>query len=689
MRFAVDTGGTFTDLVIEGNDRLRIFKAPTTPGNPVEGVLDALQTAADAMGCSRRELLGCGELFVHGTTTATNAVITGRTARTALLTTAGHPDILVLREGGRIGLPLFDYSIPYPKPYVPRALTFEISERIGPSGEVIRPLDEAAVGEILERLEQARVDAIAICLLWSIVNPRHELRLEALVRERLPDAFVSLSHQVNPSLREYRRASSTAIDVSLKPVMSSYLGQLEGRLRDEGYVGRLLVVTSQGMTKDAREVAAAPIHAVKSGPAMAPIAGRYYAQRAELGETAIVADTGGTTYDVALVRHGEIPETRETWIGRPYLGHMTGFPSIDIRSVGAGGGSIARVDAGGMLRVGPESVGAVPGPACYARGGGYATVTDAALVLGYVDPENFLGGRMKLDSELARNAIGKEVADPLGIAIEAAAAAIMALATETMAGAIEDITVNQGIDPRDAILIGGGGAAGFNSVAIARRLGCKRVLFPDAGAAISAVGGLLCPLSDDNAEFRLVRSGVFDHTAVNATLERLKMKCLEFAERAGAGENVDVSFSVEARYAQQIWEIKLPLQITKFDGEEDVSVVVDDFHRLHEEIFAFRDADAEIEFLNWRARIACDLRKGPLAQIPVEPTGVAEVRQRSCWFDGAPVEVPVHELSNLPPHTLLLGPSIVETPLTTIAIDPGSRFYRDLKSGLVVETTPA
>ncbi|MEX2297610.1 MAG: hydantoinase/oxoprolinase family protein [Dongiaceae bacterium] len=486
-------------------------------------------------------------------------------------------------------------------------------------------------------------------------------------------------------MREYRRASSTAIDVSLKPIMSRYLEQLEGRLREEGYAGRLLVVTSQGMTKDAREVASAPIHAVKSGPAMAPVAGRHYAQLAGLGDTAIIADTGGTTYDVALVRHGAIPETRETWIGRPYIGHMTGFPSIDIRSVGAGGGSIARVDEGGLLRVGPESMGASPGPACYGAGGDRATVTDAALALGYIDPDNFLGGRMRLDPSLSRNAIARDVAQPLGIETESAALAILALATETMAGAIEDITVNQGIDPREATLIGGGGAAGLNSVAIARRLGCRHVLFPDAGAAISAVGGLLSPLSDDNAEFHIGSSRSFDRNAVNDVLERLERACLSFVQQVDGDTTSEIAYSVEARYAQQIWEIKLPLRVGRFRSDCDVDDVVADFHRLHEDVFAFQDSGAEVEFVNWRARVSCDLRRGPLGHIVSTARDASLAGSRMVWFDDAWRDVSVHDFAALPFGKTVEGPAIIETPLTTIVIDPDSSFRRDERSGLVVE----
>ncbi|MCZ6844732.1 MAG: hydantoinase/oxoprolinase family protein, partial [Alphaproteobacteria bacterium] len=471
MRFACDTGGTFTDLIVE-DDRggLHMYKASTTPTDPVKGVLDALALAAVDMDLSLADLLAQGDMLIHGTTHAINAIITGNTAKTAFLTTAGHPDILVLREGGRIEP--FNFVAPYPEPYIPRALTFEVPERIDSAGGVHTPLDEGAVVAIAEELKARVVEAVAVCLLWSIYNPAHELRVGELLEEHLPGVPYSLSHQLNPALREYRRASSTAIDASLKPLMGRYLGGLTERLTEAGFSGRTLVLTSQGGMLDASDLAQKPIHAINSGPSMAPIAGRNYARLDSKAPNVIIADTGGTTYDVSLVRQGRIPLTKETWIGQPFRGHMTGFPSIDIKSVGAGGGSIAWVDAGGLLHVGPQSAGAVPGPVCYGAGGAEPTLTDACLTLGYVDPDYFLGGTMQLDAGAAAKAVEDKVANPLDVSVMEAAAAIVSVATENMVQAITDITVNQGIDPADSVLIGGGGAAGLNSVFIARRLGC-------------------------------------------------------------------------------------------------------------------------------------------------------------------------------------------------------------------------
>ena len=457
--------------------------------------MNALGLAADDRGMNLSALMAKGDMLIHGTTYAINAIITGNTAKTAFLTTAGHPDILVLREGGRIEP--FNFLVPYPRPYVPRALTFEVPERVDSLGQVVMPLDEDAVLGIIGELKVCEIEAVAVCLLWSIANPVHEDRVGELLADHLPGIPYSLSHILNPALREYRRASAAAIDASLKPLMTKYLGSLAERLTDVGFTGRTLVLTSQGGMIDAEELANEPIHAINSGPSMAPIAGRYYADLECDEPNAIIADTGGTTYDVSLVRRGRIPKTRETWIGQPFRGHMTGFPSIDIKSVGAGGGSIAGVDDGGILHVGPQSAGAVPGPVCYGAGGTEPTLTDACLVLGYLDPKFFLGGSMQLDASSAETAISETIAGPLSLDLKVAAAAIVGVATENMVQAISEITVNQGIDPSDSVLIGGGGAAGLNSTLIARRLGCPKLLIPETGAALSAYGAVMSDLTTE------------------------------------------------------------------------------------------------------------------------------------------------------------------------------------------------
>lgn len=687
MRLGCDTGGTFTDLVVEEHDgRLTMYKAPTTPGEPVRGVLAALELAARAREESLASFLGRADMLVHGTTHAINAVVTGNTARTALLTTHGHRDMLVLREGGRAEP--FNHTAGFPEPYVPRSQTFEVSERVGPAGEIIEPLDEASVREVIARLGEARIEAVGVCLLWSVVNPKHELRIGALLEEHLPGVPYTLSHVLSPALREYRRASATCIDASLKPLMTRYLAGLEGELRAAGFAGRLLVLTSQGGMMDGAELACAPIHSINSGPSAAPVAGDYFARIEGAACDVIVADTGGTTYDVGLVRDGRIPWTRETWIGAPYRGHMTGFPSVDVRSVGAGGGSIAWVDDGRVLHVGPQSAGAVPGPVSYDRGGLRPTLTDACLVLGYLDPEYFLGGSMRLEREPAVTAIERQIARPLGLSLDEAAAAIVELATENMVQAIAEITINQGIDPARAVLIGGGGAAGLNCIAVARRLGCRNVLIPELGAALSAAGSLITDLVDEYRTILFTTSESFDRDGVNCVLAVLRERCEAFLWRTGTVERESrIEFAVEARYPGQVWELEIPLTTGHFGPEAELADLRARFHAEHRAVFAIEDPDSSIEFVSWTARVRCPLRDADLGRVqPERQCGLGAVQRAVYFRDHGRVQTHVYRLEELEGKAPLWGPAIVESPFTTIVVDPGATFRRAASGSLLIST---
>ena len=368
-------------------------------------------------------------------------------------------------------------------------------------------LDEQHARETLRRVAERRVEAIAVCLLWSPANPAHEAALGRLIEAELPGVPYTLSSRLNPIIREYRRASSAAIDASLKPLMQRHLRDMEEDLRRAGFAGQLLVATSFGGVMHAGDVVQRPIFLVKSGPAMAPVAGRTYGE-AEVGpRDLIVCDAGGTSFDVSLVHDRTITFTRETWLGSIFTGHITGMASVDVRSIGAGGGSIAWIDPGGLLRVGPQSARAEPGPACYGTGGVEPTVTDAALVLGYLDPDYFLGGRMRLDSERGRRRGRRKSPRALAWTSKDAARAIMEVAGDHMVGAIKDITINQGIDPRESLLVAGGGAAGLNIVPIARELGCRQVLVPRTAGALSACGGQYSDIVSEFTQSRFAYTG--------------------------------------------------------------------------------------------------------------------------------------------------------------------------------------
>ncbi len=683
LSFACDTGGTFTDLIVEESDgRLSMFKASTTPVDPVTGVLDALSLAAASFGETREAMLARGDTFVHGTTHAINAIVTGRVARTAFLTTLGHPDVLVLRMGGRMSP--FDFRTPFPEPYIPKSLTFEVTERIRADGSVMTTLDRQALAATIRRLRELKVEAVAVCLLWSVINPAHEIAVGEMLADALPDVPVTLSHLLNPAMNEFRRASSAAVDASLKPLMGGYLKSLSGRLQSAGFDGRVLMVTSQAGVVDAAEAAERPIDVVNSGPALAPVAGGYFAGMDTAHQDVIVADTGGTTYDVSLVRRGRIPTTRDTWIGAPFSGIAIGFPWVDVKSVGAGGGSIAWVDAGGLLRVGPQSAGASPGPAAYGKGGVLPTVTDASIVLGHVDPSRFLGGAMQLDHSAACRAVQVHVADPLGLGLEQAADAILEVVTANMVQAINDITVAQGIDPRTAVLVGGGGAAGLNSARIARSLGCRSLLVPELGAALSAAGALMSDLKADYRAAFFTTTKAFDKAGANRVLERLLNRCATFAAGPAAGAiAVETTLVASARYATQVWEIEVILPVSCFEDEGDVAAFVSAFHAAHRDLFAIDDPDSPVEIVGLTAQISCRLRKRAIGRLP-SAKGALDPTTRRAWFKQCLfVDAAVHQLDGLPVGADLIGPAIVESAFTTVVIDPGHRARR-LESGTLL-----
>ena len=469
--------------------------------------------------------------------------------------------------------------------------------------------------------------------------------------------------------------------------MGAYMRGLESRLREAGFKGRVLVVTSQGGVMDAAHAAEEPVHLINSGPSMAPVAAKAYAEAGD-AETLIVGDTGGTTFDVSLVRRGRIPRSRETWLGQPFRSHMTGMPSVDVKSIGAGGGSIAWVDAGGLLHVGPISAGAVPGPVCYRRGGTRPTVTDAAVALGFIDAEFFLGGKMSLDKQGAIDAIKRDVADPLKCDIETAAEAIMSLATEHMVQAIMDITVNQGIDPSEAMFVAGGGAAGLNCVAIARRLGCRRVLVTEAGAALSASGALISDLSAHYQAMFHTLSESFDQAGVNRVLTKLSEECSAFVKHAGAGSlSTSVDWSCEARYIEQAWEIEVPLRKGCFESAGDITSLVSDFHQMHQDKFAVSDPNAAIETVTWNAEVRCRIGSAEPGRLAPDHRAV-ELPSREVRYAGAGwVNSKVYRFEAITEGSAIKGPAIIESDFTSIVIEPGSKAMRDGLGNLVIDVT--
>jgi len=674
FRISVDTGGTFTDIVVmDATGRQTVGKALTTRDRIFRGMREAIEVAARELGITMPDLLARTEVVIYGTTHATNAIVTRSAARTAFLTTAGFPDTLVLKEGGKTNP--HDFSTDYPEPYIPRRWTYEIEERISSEGTVSVPFNEAQARGVLRAMQGRGFEAVAVCFLWSIANPAHELAVGALLDEMLPGIPYTLSHQLVPIVREYRRASATAIDASLKPLMQAHLRGLEADLRAAGYQNDLLVSTSVGGVMHVRELIEAPIHTAKSGPAMAPVAALTYSAMEGLGNDVIVCDTGGTTFDVGLARDGRLTYSRDTWLGGRWTGHLLGISSVDVRSIGAGGGSIAWIDEGGLMRVGPQSAGAEPGPACYGRGGTQPTVSDAACVLGYFDPDFFLGGRMTLDTAAARRAI-ETVARQIGSGVEQTAWHIMNLASELMIKAIQEVTIAEGFNPRESTLVAGGGAAGINILPIARELGCERLVLPKVAAALSASGMQFADIVKEETGSLVTTTSRFNIDGVNRLLARLEDKLRAFMRTLGARAEAahSIEFLAEARYLAQVWELDTPLPCARFESEADVAALIDAFHHVHERVFAVRDEGSPVECVNWKARLVVKLAPEVAAATPVDVVAAPPASvTRLCYFgESTPTATPIYRAAELAPGWHVAGPAIIEEPTTTLVVYPGT-----------------
>ncbi len=674
-RISIDTGGTFTDAVIYNKRKtLTVGKSLTTPKRAFEGVKGAIENAVSQLGISLQELLSNTEIFIYGTTRATNAIVTGTGAKTAFLTTRGFAHTLILKEGGK-SKP-HDFSKNFPKPYIPKDRTFEITERISSEGQISIPLDETEAKKTILQLGKFGFEAIAVSFLWSIANPSHEIKIGKMIGKLLPKTPYSLGHKLTPILREYRRASSVAIDASLKPLMQDHLLNLEKDLRKAGYKGEFLISTSAGGCAQVRDIVERPIHAAKSGPAQAPVAARMFGSLEKAGSNYIVCDSGGTTFDVGLITNNELRYSRDTWLGGDWIGHILSISSVDISSVGAGGGSIAWFDDGGLLRVGPQSAGASPGPACYGKGGKLPTVSDAACVLGYFDPNFFLGGKMSLNINAARQAI-KPIANILKKSIEEAAYGILHLASEVMINAVRDITITKGIDPKESVIVAGGGAAGINIMLIAKELGINKIILPKQASALSACGMQFADLISEESESFFTHSKDFKGKEVNSVIDRIKKRVEKFRlslPLEHRKKNYKIELSVEARYASQIWEIDVPVPIGDFTSSKIFNKLIEGFHKMHERLFALRDEGSTIEFIVWKSRLLVksgikltNSRKQIKNKI-VE----TDIKKRNCYFGDKKSKITkIYKSNNLFVGMKVKGPCIIEEPTTTVVVFPG------------------
>ncbi len=653
MLLGVDVGGTFTDAVLVDGERVHTAKSPTTPADQSEGVAAAIEAVLAAGDAEPGDVTR----FAHGMTVGTNALLERRGARTALVATAGFTDLLEIARQNRPSL--YRLCRDRPPPLSPPDLRVGVRERTGPDG-VVDPLTDREIARVGDEIERLDPEAVAICLLFSFADPGHERRLAAALRERLPDLHVSASAEVLPRFREYERCATTVLDAYLSPLLGGYLRRLAERCREIGVPEPLIMQSSGGVT-DAARAAAGGAWSVLSGPAGGAVGAGLLATASGNGD-ALGLDMGGTSCDVCVVEGGRVgrTETRE-FDGRPIQ-----LPMVDVHTVGAGGGSIAWRDRGGALRVGPRSAGAEPGPACYGRGGAEPTVTDANLLLGYLDPEAGLAGGVTLDREAAEAAVAG-LANELGLGLLETAAGIVAVANGEMVRAMRVITVERGIDPRRFDLLPFGGAGPLHAVAIAAELGIRRVVCPRSGGVLSALG-LVC------AERRRDTTRTVMLTGGGLTTERVAEAVAATLESLDRDEGAEVEAIYELRYRGQSYELPV-------DGplDADPSDLLAAFEAEHERRYGYRGDSAEVELVN--VRLAA---REPLAGfgLPAGPDADPARSRRPATFDGA--ERAIEVIAGESPVGLVAdGPCVFELPETTFLVPDGWRAEVDRFGSIV------
>jgi N-methylhydantoinase A len=572
LRVGIDVGGTFTDLVaVDETGRVTLAKSASTPADPSIGVLDGIGLLAQELGLTTAALLERTEVIVHGTTVATNALLERKGATVGMLTTAGHRDIVEMREGLKDDR--YNLRMPPPVPLVPRARRLDVRERVRFDGKVETPLDRRSAEAAIRALARDGVQSVAVCYLHAYRDGRHERDTRKLIARILPGAYVSLSSEVLPQIKEYERFGTTVVNAYVGPVLAGYLGRLEKRLAEAGYRARVLIMQSHGGVATIADSVRLAAGAVLSGPA-GGIAGSAHCARVLGSGNLITFDMGGTSTDIALLEGGEPQLTGDKAVG----GSKVALPAIDIHTLGAGGGSIARVDAGGILHVGPESAGAVPGPACYGRGGVEATVTDANVVLGLLDPANFLGGRTRLDAAAAEGAVARAVR-ALGMSAVAAAEGICRVVNTNMAEGIRLVSVRRGADSRRFALLAFGGAAGLHITQVARMLEITRVIVPRVASVLSAWGMLATDL-----RYEMVRTHVGEAREIGTLRLRRLFSDMEAEGRKRLGDfggEIAVRRSVDMRYGEQTFEIGVPLDGVSMEATDLMDQVVARFHARH------------------------------------------------------------------------------------------------------------
>lgn len=677
----IDVGGTFTDIVLtDGQGGLFTTKTPSTRDQS-DGVLTGIGKIAVQVGETAPRLLADCGIIVHGTTVATNALLEYRGAKVGLLTTEGFRDELEFRRSYKEST--FNPRLKAPHAICPRRLRRGIPERISKDGTVLTPLDEAAVREAVAFLRDEGVQAIAVCYLFSFIAPDHERRTAEIIREMAPEIYVTLSCDVLPEIREYERVSTTVVNAYVGPLIQSYVSHLEDKLRAQDFAGELFIMQSNGGMLTAEETGKQAVGTLLSGPAGGVTATGWVGEMAGYSDLMIV-DMGGTSYDISVIQNLTPAMTTESWLAR----YRIALPMLDIHTVGAGGGSIAWIDDGGALRVGPESAGSTPGPACYGRGGTRPTTTDVNLILGLLNPDFFLGGEMRLDLAAAREAVRVHVADPLGLSVDDAAQAISEIVNNNMANASHLVTTRRGLDPRDFALVAAGGAGALHAGRQAQLLGMSSVIVPATAPVFCALGDTVAHLKVSDARTFFTPMQGLDLADLNARFDEMEQAARARLAAQNVTRNFELRRSLDLRYEGEVHEVTVPLKTrTRRVTALNIDATLRAFHDQHELLFAHKDPAQPIELLTIRVDVL-GLRTPPAitgAEFGEEDASAAIKATRPITFAEGPHDTTVYDGEKLRAGHFLSGPAAIESWGTTIIVCPGQEALIDAYGNCIIE----
>ena len=685
VRLGIDIGGTFTDFIAVDDDsgQVHTWKTLTTPADPAIAVIEGMAGLLQAHDIDPAEV----DALIHATTLITNSLIERKGARTALVTTAGFPDLIEI--GREVRYDLYDLFLKMPEPLVPRELRFEVRERTGHTGEVLAVPDRDALRELAARLVDAGVESVAVCFLHSYANPANERLAADALAEHLPHGHVSISSEVAGEIREYERFSTTAANAYVQPLAGRYLRGLEERIADSGVPAPLRVMLSNGGTTTVEEAARLPVRLVESGPAAGALIGAHYARL--LDEPLVLAfDMGGTTAKLCAIEDGRPTIGSGLEVARVHRfkrgsGLPIRAPSVELIEIGAGGGSIARVDELGLLTIGPDSAGADPGPACYGQGGDQPTVTDADLLLGYLDPDFFLGGAMTLDREAAERAVACALQPALALDPLRIAAGISDIVNENMATAAGVYIAERGQDPRRFTLVATGGAGPVHAVEVARKLGIAKVVVPPSAGVASAGGLLVAPPRLDFARSRLARLDELEWDEVEQLFAAMENEALRTLAGMGiASGDIEVERSVDARYVNQGHEFPVPIP-SGIDRANARELLGKAFEEVYTRLFGRTVPGVPVECVTWRAAVRG--RDGSLPAVPTQPRATAQPRAtRPVYFPAQAdaVVTPVYRREALPSGCRIDGPAIIEEAQSTIVAGPADRCEVDVHGNVIV-----